>query len=613
MVMIREALALGALTLWFMHVHAFGAGYIPLHSNLQGRAFRHGDVDNVLETLVNRTATAGKWSFEVDDVKRIYFGNWLRDYSILIDTLTLSVLNSDVLLSIVAVLSYLTFDPSGKEYSITKDRLGVYQPVQHIDNPRGYAGGKDARKIDPRLRGPVIPEEMEIDPKNGMKNYIANEGETWDTTTKFIRRTIHASVERGKEAYQTGDVEATYDAYRILGGALHSLEDFVAHSNFIELTLIQQGYQDVFPFVGSETRIASPSGNKVYPLVTGTSSWRDDVHSLLGEISDHLLQRSLPYMEEKVAEATTRHKATIGLKMIGEPSTIQHAVADILFQLRARSLIAWRRPDSRTQATVHEMITNAMPRDPSGMTPSEMYQAISRLTSLEARVMEEIMRGIKVDRREIVDVGEHIAILKDNLSVFVLTNLMPFLSLLVALLVRAIRTLMDRVIFDSPDQWEVFNDTKSTSPSHSVISKDHFHMILNEPAGMIAQISTLNAVDKVAQLWANASMDVDRTIDIILESIFHPDFSVEMRDSSRSSDVQSQMMNAVQAWVDGMDVVIRAETLGKLTKEAIVKSENVRFVKEAVRQDDAVEKMQHVFRERNSVTGHEGESHLGLD
>lgn len=170
----------------------------------------------------------------------VIFRNWLRDHSILIDTLGLRVLKSDILLSIVAVLSYLTFDPSGgKEYAITKDRLGVYLPVsrlfrlvepfsgshicaqvQHVDSPSGYAGGKDAREVDPRLRGPVIPEELDIDPKTGMKNYIANEGEAWDTTTKFIRRTIHASVERGREAYRTGDEEAKYDAYRILGGAV---------------------------------------------------------------------------------------------------------------------------------------------------------------------------------------------------------------------------------------------------------------------------------------------------------------------------------------------------------------------------------------------------------
>lgn len=127
-------------------------------------------------------------------------------------------------------------------------------------------------------------------------------------------------------------------------------------------------------------------------------------------------------MEEKVTEATTRQQRTAGLtpEMVGQPSTLQQVVSDILFQLRARSLVAWRRPDSRTQATVEEMMDGATPsKDPSDMTPSEMYEAVSRLTGLEARVMEEMMRGVRVGSRESVDVREHMDVLRDNLSVFV--------------------------------------------------------------------------------------------------------------------------------------------------------------------------------------------------
>lgn len=46
--------------------------------------------------------------------------------------------------------------------------------TEHIDNPKGYADGKDARQFHPKLRGPVDPRELEVDPRTGMKNYIAN-------------------------------------------------------------------------------------------------------------------------------------------------------------------------------------------------------------------------------------------------------------------------------------------------------------------------------------------------------------------------------------------------------------------------------------------------------
>lgn len=51
------------------------------------------------------------------------------------------------------------------EFEVTKERLGCYLPTEHIDNPKGYAEGEDARQYDPRLRGPVDPMELEIDPR----------------------------------------------------------------------------------------------------------------------------------------------------------------------------------------------------------------------------------------------------------------------------------------------------------------------------------------------------------------------------------------------------------------------------------------------------------------
>jgi hypothetical protein len=52
-----------------------------------------------------------------------------------------------------------------EEFEVTPERLGCYLPTEHIDNPKGYADGEDARKYHPGLRGPVDPQELEIDPR----------------------------------------------------------------------------------------------------------------------------------------------------------------------------------------------------------------------------------------------------------------------------------------------------------------------------------------------------------------------------------------------------------------------------------------------------------------
>ena len=52
------------------------------------------------------------------------------------------------------------------EFEVTEEGLGCYLPTEHIDNPKGYADGEDARRYDPRLRGPVDPQELAIDPRH---------------------------------------------------------------------------------------------------------------------------------------------------------------------------------------------------------------------------------------------------------------------------------------------------------------------------------------------------------------------------------------------------------------------------------------------------------------
>ena len=69
----------------------------------------------------------------------------------------------------VWVLSFLSFGYATEEFEVTEERLGVYRPEEHIDNPKDYADNKDAREYDQRLRGPVQPRELEVDPNTGMK------------------------------------------------------------------------------------------------------------------------------------------------------------------------------------------------------------------------------------------------------------------------------------------------------------------------------------------------------------------------------------------------------------------------------------------------------------
>ena len=71
---------------------AFGAGNVPDYAFLEGKAYRHGDIEDILADMLIRAASSsgegvlgfvkkvtgiGEKKFSSLNVKRTYFGNWL--------------------------------------------------------------------------------------------------------------------------------------------------------------------------------------------------------------------------------------------------------------------------------------------------------------------------------------------------------------------------------------------------------------------------------------------------------------------------------------------------------------------------------------------------------
>jgi hypothetical protein len=102
--------------------------------------------------------------------------------------------------------------------------------------------------------------------------------------------------------------------------------------------------------------------------------------------------------------------------------------------------------------------------------------------------------------------------LADALNAYVYTVIAPWLS---PILKEATCTLSEgsKVVIDSDDQYEVFNKPNASDPSHSLLSKDHFALILNEPAGKIAQVLVQYTVKLIVNAWFDARSNPDQVID----------------------------------------------------------------------------------------------------
>jgi hypothetical protein len=143
---------------------AFGAGNIASISKIEGRNWRHGDIEDTLKTIA--FLKGRKWTSMM--IKRVYFGNWLRDYSQAVDVASLKGVQAETIRVLVWVLGFMSFGYATMEFEVTAERLGVYRPEEHIDNPKDYADNQDARRYDPRLRPPVMPQELAVDLNSGM-------------------------------------------------------------------------------------------------------------------------------------------------------------------------------------------------------------------------------------------------------------------------------------------------------------------------------------------------------------------------------------------------------------------------------------------------------------
>lgn len=132
---------------------AFGAGNIPSIARIEGGNFRHGDIEDVI--LGMAFLKGKKWTPQL--LKRVYFGNWLRDYSQAIDVGTLKGVNAGTIRVLVWVLSFMSFGYATGEFEVTAERLGCYRPEEHIGKFTSlctrweeHKGNTNCCKITPR-------------------------------------------------------------------------------------------------------------------------------------------------------------------------------------------------------------------------------------------------------------------------------------------------------------------------------------------------------------------------------------------------------------------------------------------------------------------------------
>lgn len=534
---------------------AFGAGNIPSIAQVEGVNWRHGDIEDMLKTLV--FLKGKKWTTLL--VQRTYFGNWLRDYSQAVDVASLKGVNAETIRILVWILSFLANGYATEEFEVTSDRLGVYRPEEHIDNPLGYGDGNDAREFDKRLRGPVRPVETEIDSRTGMKNYIANESGDWATSAGYVRFSLKRSIHYGRMytsgSQRKGNEEDLCEALRCLGQALHCMEDFPAHSNYCELALRELGYHEVFSHCGIRSEI-NLGGKRVFPLVTGTFGGVDFLHSVLGEANDHFTQSEVDEMNAALlnAQQATKSGGGNGTRGFGGGSGSMDFISLISklpdmgggFASEARDLKRMADEQER-QNQMHasrdgtRANANVVPGMSESFDPVKVSGQIYPILKFRDKIVKSINKGIaKIPGLE--SLLEHIS---ETLTAFVLGLLAPFIRPIINQVTKVLKDGSSGVISASANaQLEPWTNPDCTDPTHSMLSKDHFTNILNSCAGRVASTILQYVVPRVIYAWEHTGVPEDEVVNDVLRAFHHP----AVRDES--IEIQRDMFKTVRMWAD---------------------------------------------------------------
>jgi len=583
-------IGLAAIVLLASPAAAFGAGNIASISKIEGQNWRHGDLEDLLMTVA--FLRGKKWTSMM--VKRAYFGNWLRDYSQAVDVGTLKGVPADTIRVLVWVLAFMSFGYATAEFEVTAERLGVYRPEEHIDNPKDYADNVDARKFDQRLRGPIERIELEIDPETGMKNYIANERGGWATSLGYVKYSFSRSIHFGRlytHGANKGREEDLCEALRCLGQGLHCLEDFGAHTNYIELALRELGHRNVFPHVGTQTMI-NLHGRQVYPLTTGTFGGVDFLHSVLGEATDHVTQSEVDQSEvDQLNAALTNAQSTGGSRGFGDGSSNSSALIDLLSSVpgtggliqEARDLEAASdaQANENYQAESSRGNFDVSYSDYSGSRAPGQSQAgpasglpggininidpqaaIAKIYPLLA-FRDKVVRSIASLVANIPGLEKAIETISEKVTIFIMGLLAPYVKPIIATASNALKTGSGTVVSASAkQQYLVWDDPTSSDPTHSMLSKDHFSNILNEPAGRVAGAILKYVAPRVIYGWDHPEVSEDQIMADVSTVFHHP----AARDMNRC-ELHAKMFHEVEQW---------ASRQNRATLDELLDAEHVR-------------------------------------
>lgn len=452
------------------HIEFFGAGTGDSHNPA---SYGHQSIEYVLADV----------GFDpVKELPRIYFGNWLRDFSQMVDpaivrptgealrriqkdpkraaqmdTMRLSRKAITRFIGLLAAKEFGRFDKAWAKsiyQKMTPKILGVYRPEEHIDNPKGLG---DSSYIDPDFVDSPTAAQLAINPTTGLKNYIATAtpGQRFPTSLDYMIAELNLAMQAGR----------TDDGFRHFGQALHVLEDFYSHSNYVELAIIKLGHQNKFATAELnnlarkvQPRVDIQGHPDTIPLVTGRFGQFDVLASVGPKFAALFDIKIEDYLSDKQEAKAKREEADLAILILLED-------------------LAEAQQADTTQS-------------------NKNYLGVDYAQLL-------------ADFKWFIGVREELVKRKEELFPQLILSACYYLVSAVIAISNASIYLISEVISHSIDDAQTLLDTTGTDPTHSQLAKDHDDHPLHELAAVLAQRAVAEVGQSLERYWREGDRSSD--------------------------------------------------------------------------------------------------------
>lgn len=298
----------------------------------------------------------------------------------------------------------------------------------------------------------------------------------------------------------------------------------------------------------------------------------DFLHSVVGEVSDKVVQSEVQDLDAKLAAAEQQSQSG------GTTSTLKKILDNIPFGLlglgdsnfgdQADKLQEDAAAKQLEQTSISDSSSGKVAGMDIGQLKSQAAQTMKDIypvLEFHDKVMKAMQKGI--DR--IPGASELLENLTGAMQIFVFSILAPYVKPMLARVKTELAAGSGGVLQASENaQFNVFDDGNSSNPTHSVLSKDHFTNLLNPIAGRVATEVVKFATPLIVSAWEDTGKDANQICDEILQIFHHP----ALRDGGKQG--QRVMYETVENWWNEKDDEAKEHLKQALSRDGVREGKN---------------------------------------